>query len=55
MRGERALKAGIADPRAHVAYQYLDLVPKGRDEQDRGPYWIKRRDEYGDAGAPCCH
>ena len=28
-------------------YQYLDLVPKGRDEDDRGPYWVKRHDEYG--------
>jgi len=28
-------------------YQYLDLVPKGRDEGDRGPYWVKRHDEYG--------
>jgi predicted dithiol-disulfide oxidoreductase (DUF899 family) len=27
-------------------YQYLDLVPKGRDEGDRGPYWVKRHDEY---------
>jgi hypothetical protein len=23
----------------NVAYQYLDLVPKGRDEGDRPPYW----------------
>ena len=29
-----------------VDYQYLDLVPKGRDEGGRGPYWVKRRDEY---------
>jgi predicted dithiol-disulfide oxidoreductase (DUF899 family) len=28
-------------------YQYLDLVPKGRDEGDRGPYWVRRHDEYG--------
>jgi predicted dithiol-disulfide oxidoreductase (DUF899 family) len=28
-------------------YHYLDLVPKGRDEADRGPYWVRRRDEYG--------
>jgi len=27
-------------------YQYLDLTPKGRDEGGRGPYWVKRRDEY---------
>ncbi len=28
-------------------YNYLDLVPKGRDEGDRGPFWVKRHDEYG--------
>ncbi len=27
-------------------YQYLDLTPKGRDEQGRGPFWVRRRDEY---------
>jgi predicted dithiol-disulfide oxidoreductase (DUF899 family) len=32
----------------NVAYHYLDLVPKGRDEGDRGPYWLRRHDEYGD-------
>lgn len=31
----------------NVAYHYLDLVPKGRDEGDRGPFWVRRRDEYG--------
>jgi predicted dithiol-disulfide oxidoreductase (DUF899 family) len=30
----------------NVAYHYLDLVPKGRDEGDRGPYWLRRHDEY---------
>ena len=30
----------------NVDYQYLDLTPKGRDERGRGPYWVKRRDEY---------
>jgi predicted dithiol-disulfide oxidoreductase (DUF899 family) len=30
----------------NVAYHYLDLVPKGRDEGDRGPNWIRRHDEY---------
>jgi len=25
---------------------YLDLVPRGRDEGGRGPYWVRRRDEY---------
>jgi predicted dithiol-disulfide oxidoreductase (DUF899 family) len=28
-------------------YNYLDLVPKGRDEDGRGPYWVRRHDEYG--------
>jgi predicted dithiol-disulfide oxidoreductase (DUF899 family) len=28
-------------------YNYLDLVPKGRDEGGRGPFWVKRHDEYG--------
>jgi len=31
----------------NVDYQYLDLVPKGRDEGDRGPFWVRRHDEYG--------
>jgi predicted dithiol-disulfide oxidoreductase (DUF899 family) len=31
----------------NVDYQILDLVPKGRDEGDRGPYWVRRHDEYG--------
>ena len=31
----------------NVDYQILDLVPKGRDEGVRGPYWVRRRDEYG--------
>jgi predicted dithiol-disulfide oxidoreductase (DUF899 family) len=30
-----------------VDYQYLDLVPKGRDEDGRGPFWVRRHDEYG--------
>jgi predicted dithiol-disulfide oxidoreductase (DUF899 family) len=30
------------------AYNYLDHVPKGRDEEGRSPqYWVRRRDEYG--------
>ena len=34
----------------NVAYHYLDIVPKGRDEEDgRGARWVRRRDEYGDA------
>jgi predicted dithiol-disulfide oxidoreductase (DUF899 family) len=28
-------------------YHYLDIVPKGRDEGDRGPFWVRRHDEYG--------
>ena len=26
-------------------YQYLDLVPKGRDEGGRGPFWVRRHYE----------
>lgn len=29
-------------------YQYLDLVPKGRDENGKGPFWVRRHDEYRD-------
>ncbi len=29
-----------------VDYQYLDLVPRGRDENGRGPFWVRRHDEY---------
>jgi predicted dithiol-disulfide oxidoreductase (DUF899 family) len=39
----------------HVAYQYLDIVPKGRDDRDRGPYWVKRHDEYAGSDGSCCH
>jgi predicted dithiol-disulfide oxidoreductase (DUF899 family) len=35
----------------NTAYNWLDLVPKGRDENGRGPYWLRRRDEYGLAPA----
>jgi predicted dithiol-disulfide oxidoreductase (DUF899 family) len=33
----------------NVAYHYLDLVPKGRDEAGHAfpLYWVRRRDEYG--------
>ena len=31
----------------NVDYQCLDLVPKGRDEDGRGPFWVRRHDEYG--------
>ncbi len=31
----------------NTAYHYLDLVPKGRDEEGRPPqYWVRRHDEY---------
>jgi predicted dithiol-disulfide oxidoreductase (DUF899 family) len=33
----------------NVAYHYMDLVPKGRDEgPDHLGGWLRRRDEYGD-------
>jgi predicted dithiol-disulfide oxidoreductase (DUF899 family) len=32
----------------NVAYHYMDLVPKGRDEGDGGQMWVRRRDEYPD-------
>ena len=31
----------------NIHYHYLDLVPKGRDEGGRGPFWVRRHDEYG--------
>ena len=34
----------------NAAYNYIDLVPKGRDEEgDFAQYWVRRRDEYGAA------
>jgi predicted dithiol-disulfide oxidoreductase (DUF899 family) len=33
----------------NVAYHYMDLAPKGRDEGDGGATaWVHRRDEYRD-------
>jgi predicted dithiol-disulfide oxidoreductase (DUF899 family) len=32
----------------NVAYHYMDLVPKGRDEAGAGIMWLRRRDEYQD-------
>jgi predicted dithiol-disulfide oxidoreductase (DUF899 family) len=33
----------------NVAYHYMDVVPKGRDEGDDGAgAWVRRRDEYRD-------
>jgi len=32
----------------NATYQFLDLVPKGRDERVDDPqYWVRRHDEYG--------
>jgi predicted dithiol-disulfide oxidoreductase (DUF899 family) len=32
----------------NAAYNYIDLVPKGRDEEGRSPqYWVRRHDAYG--------
>jgi len=31
----------------NTAYNYIDLVPKGRDEQGRSQAWVRRHDEYG--------
>jgi predicted dithiol-disulfide oxidoreductase (DUF899 family) len=30
----------------NTAYNFLDLVPRGRDEQGRGQFWVRRHDEY---------
>jgi predicted dithiol-disulfide oxidoreductase (DUF899 family) len=29
------------------AYNYIDLTPKGRDEDGRTQFWVRRHDEYG--------
>ena len=40
----------------NVAYHYLDIVPKRRDEEGmRGGAWVRRRDEHADAKARSCH
>jgi predicted dithiol-disulfide oxidoreductase (DUF899 family) len=41
----------------NVAYHYLDIVPKGRDEAGtRGAMgWVHRRDEYGASEPGACH
>jgi predicted dithiol-disulfide oxidoreductase (DUF899 family) len=31
----------------NTAYNYLDAVPKGRDEEGRPQHWVRRHDEYG--------
>jgi len=30
----------------NTAYNYLDLAPKGRDENGQGQFWVRRHDEY---------
>jgi predicted dithiol-disulfide oxidoreductase (DUF899 family) len=30
----------------NLHYHYLELVPMGRNEGGRGPYWVRRHDEY---------
>jgi predicted dithiol-disulfide oxidoreductase (DUF899 family) len=34
----------------NTAYNYLDLVPKGRDEGGRSQSWVRRHDEYESPG-----
>jgi predicted dithiol-disulfide oxidoreductase (DUF899 family) len=35
----------------NTAYNYLDLVPSGRDEDGRPPqFWVRRHDEYDESG-----
>jgi predicted dithiol-disulfide oxidoreductase (DUF899 family) len=29
-----------------TAYHYLDLVPKGRDEDGQGMFWVRHHDKY---------
>jgi hypothetical protein len=31
----------------NTAYNLLDVVPKSRGKNGRGPFWVRRRDEYG--------
>jgi predicted dithiol-disulfide oxidoreductase (DUF899 family) len=31
----------------NTAYNYIDLVPKGRNEEGRSQAWVRRHDEYG--------
>ena len=30
----------------NAGYNHIDLTPKGRDENGRGQFWVRRRDEY---------
>jgi predicted dithiol-disulfide oxidoreductase (DUF899 family) len=34
----------------NTAYNILDMTPKGRDEGGRGPFWVRRHDEYSSQG-----
>jgi predicted dithiol-disulfide oxidoreductase (DUF899 family) len=35
----------------NMAYHYIDLLPKGRNEGGHGMAWLKRHDEYETTGA----
>ena len=39
----------------NVAYHYLDIVPKGRDEGKDGQSWVRRHDEYSAPAGKACH
>ena len=67
MQGQRARRWRRADPGTHWhgvevmmgTYNMLDLVPKGRDEDDL-PYtmvWVRHHDRYEPAppAGSCCH
>lgn len=52
-RGADFITASVVDPfgnidMQNVAYHYLDLVPKGRDEagHEFRQFWVRRHDEY---------
>jgi predicted dithiol-disulfide oxidoreductase (DUF899 family) len=36
----------------NTADNFLDLVPKGRDEGGRSQFWVRRHDEYGANASP---
>ena len=38
--------------RLNIHYHYLDMAPKGRDEGGRGPFWVRRHDEYPKGSSP---
>ena len=41
----------MGSPILNIAYNYLDLVPKGRDEDDLdfSMSWVRHHDKYDDA------